>query len=139
MRLSKPGIMKKLLPILLFVACSSAPSLEDSIKNEIVKSLNDADSFEFVEMNMKKEFTLKERMNKVNKYALKKMLDLGMDTKQVENELAYYATLTDSGEVVVSYYDYKFRANNAMGGKVSANYSVTVLKNGKVINVKNMK
>ena len=90
-------------------------------------------------MNMKKEFTLKERMNKVNKYTLKKMLDLGMDTKQVENELAYYATLTDSGEVVVSYYDYKFRANNAMGGKVSANYSVTVLKNGKVINVKNMK
>ena len=142
--------MKTLFPFLaaaLMLSCSPSTSstpedqLRKNIETELFKVLNDPSSYEYVSMTTKRELTLKERCKTVNKKELQNYIEKGFNDasiNQIQKELAYYNTISDSAEIVLRYVTVTCRATNKFGAKILGDFSATVLANNEVVRIKQM-
>lgn len=144
-----------ILGLFLIISCSESKEQKmfESIKTEFIKIMDDASSYEFLNMNISKSITVGERKKVMNAQRLKELIDLrknfvdiGMETddiisseKQLKIEMEFLKEKDDADEAVY-YVDFIVRSSNNIDTIIKSDYSATVLNDDllTVVHLKSM-
>ena len=126
--------MKKIKLILIlstifFVACSESDPIKESIEKSLLENLNDASSYEFINLKEVNTITAKEVFDFHSNFSYKE------NSEELESKFQNCVNEknVDFEKVVVTVYELNYRANNQLGNKVKNTIYFSLDNNLKIL------